>query len=559
MEKIEENITYNNQKIKEIEMKLIRAQGPEKNKYNKILSNLKQEKLQLEDQLLQLEDPQEAAAVAKQEAAAVAEQEALEAAAAVEEETKELISQALRLQAAEIEGTVADLRGDINIRYDVTFAENYPTQDQQKQQNQLRRKPSIYPPDKKPGLQLGDIHSALDRIQQYIKKDNSGNVNVDIINPLLSFNTKSRNQLKTQHCFGVSMCDVLVSFLVQKCLLTARQAELLFTFYLNRVNLNTYVSSAVNMNLLALFIYELNNGFGTFVEIDANTIYVYNFPPGYDNGIKFGDVRITKGQFQFKKIPFKPFLVTKEVFILLSEICMCLLERCEGIDFEEFIPDIVAPTTDDAILIEEFIDKFINFVQDRKTIISVQFNDKVFEKIETPDTRGFINLPEPKKKDIFDASHAMVCYGLGPVITKKTDNSQYNTIDLINSWGLDWGVDATSRNNMPLKVGHLVINPTTVRNYIQTVIRLKCANEPLSVAGQSAVEAVRSRTRGAIDVDIIVSPDNIERFYNLTHPNPRGGSKAILKYKPKKSKTKRRRKGKKGRKTIRRRNSRTKR
>jgi hypothetical protein len=294
-----------------------------------------------------------------------------------------------------------------------------------------------------------------------------------------SFNPVSRNQLNTEHCFGVSMCDVLISFLVINCHLTSEESELLFTFYLNRVNQNTFVSSAVNMNLLALFLYELNYGFGDSIHY-GNIFFVYKIPPNYSTNVdNFGDIRATKGQFQFKKIPFKPFLMSGVMKDLHDRMRECLA-MCGGIDWEEFIPDVEVARGSAA----QLESTFLYFAKGTKTIVTVTFDDDLFARLQDPDENGIINFPNVSKPvaATFSDSHAMVSYDI-------VQQRGLNTMLIINSWGINWGVEAVSRHGDKIKGGYFVIDFDSILNNIQTMIKLKCKYSPLSDAGAAAAAA----------------------------------------------------------------------
>jgi len=302
------------------------------------------------------------------------------------------------------------------------------------------------------------------------------------------------------------------------------------------------------MNLLALFLYELNYGFGDSIKTPDNNFFVYNFPSNYNAGKNFGDIRITKGQYEFKKIPFKPFLVSSIVSVLLQKIRVCLSKN-GGIDFEEFIPDIEAVRLND----NDLITSFLAFASSGKSIISVSFNDRAFKKLQNPDKEGFIAFAYASENAVFSDSHAMVSYGVGPEYNGK------NTIDLINSWGYDWGVDATSRSQMPIKVGHLLINANTIKKHVQTILRLKLGKDPMSNAGIAAAAAAGERGGTAT---LIASPEDISDFLTrLTNEGifHGGGPKSNPKPKPKKSKTKKRRNYKSKRRNNRKKSRRTRR
>jgi hypothetical protein len=223
------------------------------------------------------------------------------------------------------------------------------------------------------------------------------------------------------------------------------------------------------MNLLALFLYELNYGFGTMIQPTNNNYFVYKNPDDY-----VSEPRFVKGQYEFKKMPFKPFLMTNTMKELHNRIHLCLSGKGCIIDFEEFVPDIeVARGVNNAILVSTFL----AFAHGQKAIINVVFNDKGYEALQNLAHKYAIMFPKTGNVADFKDAHALVSYGV-----------EENNILLSNSWE-DWGIPFLSRTGMTILAERLQIAAPTIKRNIQSIIKLKCSGTPLSDAGTAAAAA----------------------------------------------------------------------
>ena len=239
------------------------------------------------------------------------------------------------------------------------------------------------------------------------------------------------NQNKTSHCVAFAYASFLVRNLLLKYI-TEEESTILYNYYLSRMKCDP--DKPINLYYIDLFIKELNDGPATVRE-HGDKIYIYDDYNGF----------IPRVEFNTFGIPLPPSTsveISRALSTILIKIHGILLQNKEkfGITFLDkpiTIQSIIGMPTSSPFVVS------IQFLKDGANQTKLMDASK-----ENGGAIMFENEDLNHQLPGTISSHAMC---VRRIVQYQIDKGHYMyALELINSWGADWGV---SYNN----VGYFIL------------------------------------------------------------------------------------------------------